>query len=168
MVREFIHCCSQRWRLHPAHIAEHGFHEFPAVLIQGILPHIAVFLHPCEEPGKRLHKRIIIHHSIPLIAFQPRRRVPVMFGNNEGFRIRRFYCAPEIAPEAVVCLLRMPQISRHIQPPAVNAVRRLKPFFSNPEYILAQLVRALIIQLGKRGMIPPSLIGFVIRPAIFI
>ena len=78
MVGQLIHGDQRRLGLHPAHVIEHGTEEALTIPIKRSIVAVAVLFHPCQEPGKRLHKCIIIHDGIPLVALQPLPRVTIM------------------------------------------------------------------------------------------
>ena len=61
-----------------------------------------------------------------------------------------------------------PQICRHIQPPAICSKRRRHPFFRNPQNVLVQFRRFLVIELRKRRVSPPAIVAVIKRPGIFI
>ena len=117
-----------------------------------------MLFHSGQEPGYGLHKRVIVHHSIPFPAVQPVRGIPVMLGNDQGVRIGGFHPFPEILPEFVVALLAVSQVCRDIQPPSVNAVRRGHPFLGNLQDLFPQFRRALVVQFRQRGVAPPAFI----------
>ena len=71
MVGQFIHCDLHRLSLHPAHVIKHGLEKRLSIAVHIVVVFVAVFFHPGEEPGNGLHKSIIIHNGIPLIALEP-------------------------------------------------------------------------------------------------
>ena len=145
MVGKLVHRRQPRGHRHIRPVIGHRAPE--AVRIpQKILPEIvAVLLHSRQKPAHRLHKRIVIHHSIPLVALQPPGRVAVMLRQNERVRICLAHRVAEFFPETMVIFRRMSQIRRHVQPPAVRAKRRGNPFFSYFQNIIIKCSRRLII-----------------------
>ena len=129
---------------------------------------VAVLLHSGEIPGHRLHKGVVIHDGIPLVALKPGGSVPVMLRENHCVRIGLFHIFPEILPELVVKFLGPAQIRSYIQPPAVYIVGRRDPFPGDAHNIVIQLLRSLITELGQRVVPPPAVIIFIIRPVVLV
>ena len=136
MIGQLIHGGQQRRILKSGHMVNHGILKYLYIPLKIFSPFITVFLHSGEKPGNRLHEGAIIHHRIPLVTLQPFSRIIIMLRQNDCFRIRFFYRLSEISPETVVHFLTLSQICRHIQPPAIDIIRRGYPFFSNFQNIL--------------------------------
>ena len=117
-----------------------------------------MLFHTGEEPGDRLHEGVIVHDGIPFTAVQPGGGVSVMFRNDQGIRVDRLDPLTEGGPETVVELGTVSQVCRYVQAPAVDAVGRGEPFFSNLINHLAQFRGIFIIQLGQGGIAPPALV----------
>ena len=91
-----------------------------------------------------------------------------MFRDHDRLRICLLDCRAEITPELMVHPGTPPQICRHIQPPAICSKRRRHPFFRNPQNVLVQFRRFLVIELRKRRVSPPAIVAVIKRPGIFI
>ena len=65
----------------------------------------------------------------------------------------------------MVVLYAVSQVSRHIQPPAVHIVGRGYPLAADFQYIVLQLLRALVVQLGQGVVPPPAVVTSVVGPA---
>ena len=168
MVRELVHGTEQR-RLHKsAHIVLHGGAEAPRVSQKIRIEVIGVLLHPGEKPGHRLHERVIVHDSIPLVSAKPVSGIPVMLRYDHSVRVRRLHLMTECFPEPVVELGTVSQIRSHVQSPAVRVIWRGDPFPGHREDIGTEFLRAFIVQLRKRIVPPPSGVGGVVRPALFL
>ena len=71
VIGQLVHRHQKRRHGKGSAVMSHGSPE-----IVRITPHIfsvivAVFLHPCQKPGHRLHKGVIIHDRIPFLPLQP-------------------------------------------------------------------------------------------------
>ena len=91
-----------------------------------------------------------------------------MLCQNQCLWICLLHPLSEYSPEIMIIGFRIAKICRHIQSPAIHAVRRFQPFFRNMEDILPQIGRLLIIQLRQRVMPPPAVIVWIIRPFMLI
>ena len=169
MIGELVHCTLKLGRLKTGHIVFHGALKIADFPFQFRSRLITVLLHPRQKPGQRLHKRVIIHNRIPLIAlFQPVLRIAVMFRQNNCIRIRRLYGLPEIAPESVIILRGVTKISRDVESPSVGIIGRRHPFCRNPHNIFVKLPRSLVIELWQRIVSPPSLIRCIVGPRLTV
>ena len=104
MIIQLIHRRIQRRRIKRRHMIRHRPDKTLTVSEKPLVKLITVLLHTREEPGNRLHKRIIVHHRIPLVALQPAHRIAVVLSQNNCLRIRLLHNAPELLPELVVKL----------------------------------------------------------------
>ena len=166
MVGKLVHGCHHRISLHPAHMVAHGIKKCLSISPDPAVIAVTVLLHPRKEPGHRLHKGVIIHNRVPLISLEPAGRIPIVLRKDQHLRVHFFYRLAEPAPEFVVILSRMSKIRRHIQTPAIDGIGRRCPFSGYVQNILHQLLRLLIIQLGKGIMPPPAIIAAVIGPRL--
>ena len=129
---------------------------------------ITVLLHSGQEPGYRLHKSVIVHNCIPLIAAKPAFRISVVFCKDHCIRIGFFYCPPELFPEVMVKIIAVAQICSYIQSPAVYVIRRRNPFSAHIKDRPAKLLRFFVVQLWQGIMGPPAVVGWIIGPAVLI
>ena len=129
VVGKLVHGRENRICLHPAHVVIHCSEKRLSIAVKSAVITVAVLLHPCQKPGHGLHKRIIIHNGIPLIPLKPAGGIAIVLCQDQNLRIYFLYSLSKHLPERMVILCRMPQVSRHIQTPAVYAVRRGNPFF---------------------------------------
>ena len=125
---------------------------------------ITVFFHSRQEPCDRLHKRIIVHHSIPLISLKPFTRITIMLRQNNGIWICRFYGLSELFPKFMIVFIAMSQICCNIKSPAINIIWRRHPFFPNGKNIIFQFNRFLIVQFRQCIVPPPAIIISIVRP----
>ncbi len=147
----------------PQSIGQHLF------IVEQVFPVLlAVLLHSRQEPGHGLHKRIIIHNRVPLIALQPGGCVPVMLRIYHSLRVCFLHVAPEIFPEPMVKLRRQPQIRCHIQTPSVYVIRGRNPLPGNPHNVIVKLLRSLIGKLGECIVSPPAVIKGIVGPLVLI
>ena len=128
MIIQLIHRRIKRWAIKAGHIVAHGVRKGLAVPQQIRTVFIAVLFHTGQKPGYWLHKGVIVHHRIPFISLQPGIGISIMFRQNQGIRIRFFHRFSEFFPETVIVIGAVPQIRRHVQPPAVHIIRRRYPF----------------------------------------
>ena len=117
-----------------------------------------MLFHTGQEPGYRFHEGIIIHDAVPFMAVQPGGGVTVMLRNDQRIGIDGFDTVTEGLPEFMVEFSAVPQVRRNIQAPAVDAIRRRKPFFGDFIHFFTQVGRIFIIQLGQGRIAPPALI----------
>ena len=142
----------------------HGEFETLTVADGFRLVGIGMLLHACEEPGHRLHEGGIIHDGIPLVALQPGSRVPVVLRQNDRIGIGGFYGVPELPPEGMIEIFGVPEVCRHVEPPAVAVIRRADPLLPDTQDIVLEGLGALIIQLGQSVVAPPAVVIPVVRP----
>ena len=138
MVGQLVHGALHGSGLHPGHVIPHGVKKGSAVALKLLPAGIAVLLHSRQEPGNGFHEGIVIHDAVPLISLKPGRRVPVMLGDQHCIRIGRLDSIPEIPPELMVHLRRMPQVGRHVQAPAVRTKRRRHPLPGDLQNVFVQ------------------------------
>ncbi len=163
VVRELVHRREKRRRLEARHIAAHREVKCLLVVVEVLSGRVAVLLHARQKPSDGLHKCIIVHHGVPLVALQPRRGVAVVLCQDQRVGIGRLHAPSELLPKLVVIRLASPEIGRHIQPPAVRAVGRGNPFAGDTHDVILQFRRLLVVELRKRIMPPPALVGVVAR-----
>ena len=168
MIGQFVHGHLPAGHGKACGVVLHGAPETIGISQKILSEIVAVFLHSCQKPGHRLHKGIVIHHRIPLIALEPVTGIAVMLCQHDSIGIGLLHGFAEILPEVMIELLAVTQICCHIQSPAVCIVRRRYPFFCNPEYIFVKLLGAFIIELGQGIMSPPAVIGTVVGPSVLI
>ena len=143
-----------------------GFQENLHIVQQGRIAGVAVLFHSCQVPGDRLHKGVVIHHGIPLVALEPGCRVPVMLREDHGVRIGLLDVSAEILPEFVVELFRKSQIRSHVQPPAVHVIGRGHPFAADAHDIIIKLPGILIVKLRQSLVAPPAVVIIIIGPLV--
>ena len=136
MVGQLVHGGGNGTLRHPGHVVEHGPEEGLSVADQRRVVAVGMLLHTRQEPAHRLHKSIIIHDGIPLISPQPGIRIAVMLRQDHRLRIGLLHGTAEALPEVVIVGLAVSQVCRHIQAPAVTAIRRTHPFPGNGQYLL--------------------------------
>ena len=108
-----------------------GAHKVICIAPQFFSRLITVLFHPRKEPCYRLHKGVIVHDRIPLIALKPVAGISVMLGKNNRLWIGILDRLAEFLPELMVVLIASPQIRGYIQPPSIHIIRRGYPFPSN-------------------------------------
>ena len=166
MIGKLVHRHLQGRREHARHKMPHGAHEVVRIPPQVGPALVAVLLHAGQEPGQRLHERIIVHHAVPFIPLEPVHGIPVMLRQDNGLRIGALHFLSEAFPEHMVILIAAAQVRGHIKPPPVHIVGRRNPFLSDIHYILLKLRRILVRQLWQRIVSPPSVIASVVRPRL--
>ena len=82
----------------------HGAEKALSIPVEIGITLITVFLHACQKPGYRLHKRVIVHHSVPLVSSQPAGGVAVVLCQHDRLWVGLLHRVPEIPPELVVVL----------------------------------------------------------------
>ncbi len=138
MVIQLVHCRQKRRCIEPGAVVTHGITEALCISFQFLPVLIAVFLHTGQKPGNRLHKRIVVHHRIPLIALQPRAHISIMLSKNNCLRIV-FFTTLRNFSRTYDCIRRcVPS-----QPPHPDAIHQRytaqKPIFSRYVNILLML-----------------------------
>ena len=133
-----------------------------ALLIAGI----AVFIHSGEEKSHRFHEELVVHDGIPLVSLQPFPGIHIVFRDDDRFGVGLLDSLAEPFPENMVEGLGIAQIRRHVQTPAVSAVRRGHPLAGDPKDILTELLRLLVVEFWKSAEIPPGIVTVVRRPVI--
>ena len=166
MIGQLVHCHLQRRCKHACHKVTHRTYKIIRISPQICPAFIAVFLHSGKEPCQRLHKRVIVHDTVPLVTLEPFNRISVMLCQDQCIRIRLFYLFSETFPKHVVIFIAAPQICSYIQPPPVYIIGRRYPFPSDVHYILLKFRRVLIGQFRKRIMPPPSVVTLIIWPCL--
>lgn len=136
VIGKFVHGPVESTHVKASHMMLHCSDKSITVTVKILSVLIAVLFHSCKEPGYRLHERIIVHDSIPLITKKPALRISVMLSQNHGLRIRFPYCFAEFFPEMMVKLIAVPQICCHIQSPPIHIIRRRNPFFPTSRIVL--------------------------------
>ncbi len=63
-----------------AHMVVHRAEKAVPIPIQALIIAVAVFLHARQEPGERLHERIVVHDGIPLVSLQPSAGIAIVLG----------------------------------------------------------------------------------------
>ena len=166
MIGQFIHRDQNGLLRHSRHVVRHGrLKSFK--IVQQIAPEfIAVLFNTCHKPCHRLHERLIIHHSIPLCAVKPVRRIRIVLCQNDRFRIRLLDCFSEVAPELMIEIQRTPQIRRDVKAPAIRIIWRRDPFPADLHDILTKFFRIIIVQFRQCCMLPPSGVITVHRPLV--
>ena len=168
MIAQLIHGHLDRRRHHQGHLVLHGIPETVRVPEHSLQVFVRVFFHAREEPGHRLHERVIVHDGIPLVAFEPAFRTSIMLRDDQRVWIRILDPLPELFPEAVVIGTRVAQVRCHIKAPAVSVKGLGNPLARDVQDIFLQQGAALVIQLGQRVMPPPAVIERIIGPLMFI
>ena len=135
VIGQLIHGHLQRRGLHRSHMMPHHIDKMVRISPQILPPLVAVFLHPGKKPCERLHKCIVVHHRIPLIALKPFSWISIVLRKDECLRVRLFGNGPEFLPKLVIELIGVSKICRHIKPPAIYVVRRRYPFLCNLQNI---------------------------------
>ena len=144
----------------------HGIKKSLSITFQSLVSRIGMFLHASKEPCYRFHKGIIIHDGIPLISLKPPERITIMLRKYHGIGISLFYHLSESLPEQMIIITGVAKISCNIKTPAINIVRRADPFLSDCQYLVFQLLGALIVELWKSVIAPPLLISVILRPGL--
>ena len=124
VVGQLIHGHIYRWSKESGHVIVHRALERVIITQKVTAELVTVLLNTAEEPCDRLHKRIVVHDSIPLISLQPALRITVVLRQNNGIRISLFYISPELPPELVIVLRGMSQIRSHVKSPSIRIVWR--------------------------------------------
>ena len=158
VIRKLVHSHLQGRPEEGCHMIHHCSFEAVRIAEHPLLVIIAVLFHTGKKPGQRLHKSVVVHDSIPLIAMQPASRIPIVLCQNNRIRVCLFDHLPEFSPEFMVVLLTLSKVCRHVQSPAIHIKRRGDPFCRNVQYVFFQLWRRLIVQLRQGIMPPPSVI----------
>ena len=146
----------------------HGSHKCIRITQQITTELITVFLNTSQEPGNRLHKCIIVHNGIPLIALQPFLWISIMLCQYNCIWICLFDCVTEHSPELVIIFLRMSEICCYIQSPTIHIIWRGHPFLCYIQNIFHQFWGIFIVQLWKCIMPPPTIVGGIVRPYLFV
>src|SRR5699024_8294293 len=129
---------------------------------------ITVFLHSCQEPGYRLHKSIIVHHSVPLVSFQPGPGFSIMLCKDQSVRVSLLHIPTKFSPKLMIVLIAVSQVCRNVKTPPVHIIGGRNPFSGNTHNIIIESGRLFIIQFWQSVMSPPTVVELVIGPAILI
>ena len=168
MVVQLIHGALKRRACEARHVVAHGLPEGIAVPDQVLAVDIAVLLHAGQEPGHRLHERVIVHDRVPFVTLQPVIGLAVMLRHNQSLGVRFFDRFPEHFPEIMVVIGSVPDVGCHVQAPAVRIVGGRYPFSAYVEYVFHELAAALVVELWQRGMAPPAVVELIVGPGVLI
>ena len=124
VVGQLIHGHVYRWSQESGHVIVHRALERVIITQKVTAELVAVLLNTAEEPCDRLHERIVVHDSIPLISLQPALWITIVLSQNYRIRICLFNISPELPPELVVVLWGMSQIRSHVKSPSICIIRR--------------------------------------------
>ena len=119
---------------------------------------VGVLLHARQEEGQRVHEGVVVHDRVPLVAAQPLGGVAVVLRDDEQVGVDGLHPASEFLPEQVVELPGLPQVSGHVQPPAVDGERGPRPLLRHLQYGLAQGAGLLVVELGQGVHVPPAMV----------
>ena len=144
----------------------HGTPETLCVSEQIFPVIVAVLLHSRQKPRHGLHKSIVVHYGIPLVAHKPVSRISVMLRNDDRIGIGEFDGPSEFFPESVVKFRRMTEVCGHVESPAVRIIGCAHPFAAYFHDVIGQFPAALVIEFGQGVVTPPSVIAGIVRPAV--
>jgi hypothetical protein len=135
MIGQLIHRDFQRVLIKPRHMVAQRTSKCIWISKQVTAELITVLLHTGQKPCNRLHKCIVVHNGIPLIAQKPCLWITIMLRKDQCIWICFLHSCPEITPETMVKLFSITKVGSHVQTPAIHVVRRRNPFFTDTHNI---------------------------------
>ena len=126
-----------------------------------------------EELADRSSASVIVHRRIPLVAAKMFGTIAPIFRKDICIWINGFYCGADFGPEFLIELgfIITEKNIRNVKAPAINAVRRFKPFFEHGIFRLIDFLaeRFGIIVEGRHCFnIEPAEIAVVFAEEIVI
>ena len=136
MVGQLVHGNLKRRSEHAGHVVPHGSHKVVRIPPEICPTLVAVLLHSGQEPGKRFHKCVIVHDTVPLISLEPVDRISIVFRQDQSVGIRALHFFSKTLPEHMIVFIAASQVCCNIQSPSVHIIRWRNPFLSYVHDIL--------------------------------